>query len=162
MGRLDRFRAAQDAPGSGFDDALAEIEAGGKTGHWIWYVFPQIAGLGSSSMSRSFAITDAAEAADYLRDDTLRSRLLIISTAIGGQLAGGCSLAALMGSDIDARKLVSSLTLFEHVARTLHAAGGPEDCEALGRAAERVLTVAAAQGYPRCAHTMRRVGHEAS
>ena len=53
MGQLDRFRAAQDAPGSGFEAALQEIRAGAKGGHWIWYVFPQLQGLGASAMSQA-------------------------------------------------------------------------------------------------------------
>jgi uncharacterized protein (DUF1810 family) len=154
MGRLERFRSAQGAPGSGFDDALAEIRAGGKTGHWIWYVFPQLEGLGSSPTSRSFAIADAAEAADYLRDPELRSRLLTITLAVAEQIGQGRSLQALMGSDVDARKLVSSLTLFEQVGRALHAAEALDEYGALVRAAGQVLTIAAAAGYPRCTHTM--------
>jgi uncharacterized protein (DUF1810 family) len=151
MGRLERFRSAQGSPGSGFDDASAEIRAGGKTGHWIWYVFPQLEGLGSSATSRAFAIADAAEAADYLRDAELRSRLLAITLAVAEQIGRGRSLRALMGSEVDARKLVSSLTLFEHVG-----------CEALAAGASRVLAAAAAQGYPRCAHTMTRLATESS
>jgi uncharacterized protein (DUF1810 family) len=162
MGRIDRFRVAQDAPGSGFDEALTEIEAGAKRGHWVWYVFPQLSGLGQSAMSRSFALADAAEAADYLRDDTLRSRLVAITAAVADQISRGRSLRALMGSDVDARKLVSSLTLFEHVSRTLHIAEGVDDYDRLARAADKVLVAAATQGYPRCAHTMRHLGRESS
>jgi uncharacterized protein (DUF1810 family) len=163
---IDRFKAAQNAAdawsgsASAFDAALAEIKSGGKRGHWIWYVFPQIAGLGSSSASRFFAIEDEEEAAAYLRDAELRSRLLTITTAVADQLkAGGKEVRALMGSDTDARKLVSSLTLFEHVAKRLSASEseGSEAYTSIADATEDVLTIAASQGYPRCDFTLRQL-----
>ena len=130
---LDRFREAQDRPGSGFDAALREIQAGAKQGHWIWYVFPQLSGLGMSSVSRTYGIHGLAEAEDYLRDATLRSRLLAIATAVAAHLSQGVSLETLMGSSTDALKLVSSLTLFAHAARELHAAEGLADYATLAR-----------------------------
>jgi uncharacterized protein (DUF1810 family) len=152
---LERFKTAQASPDAGFDVALREIRGGRKTGHWIWYVLPQVAGLGRSSMSRAFALRDAAEAGDYVNDPELGSRLLTIVTAVADQLAtrpGRLSLAALMGSDIDARKLVSSLTLFEAVAREL---APPSDrARQLADVARRVLDVAAREGYPLCEHTL--------
>jgi hypothetical protein len=63
-----------------------------------------------------------------------------------------------MGSDLDARKLVSSLTLFGSVARALYEADGFEACRAMASAADEVLAFAAAQGYPPCAYTLRRLG----
>ena len=155
MGQLDRFRAAQDAPGSGFEAALQEVRTGAKTGHWIWYVFPQLQGLGASAMSHAYALADAAAAADYLRDPVLRARLLTITAAVAEQITTrGRPLRALMGSDVDARKLVSSLTLFEAVAATLHREDGLTDYAAIARDAGEVLTAAAADGYARCAHTL--------
>ena len=155
---LERFTTAQDAPGSGSDEALREIRAGAKTGHWIWYVFPQLSGLGASAMSQTFAIADAAEAAAYLRDPTLPARLLTITAAVAEQLTiHGRPLRALMGSEIDARKLVSSLTLFEHAALTLHRTDALDDYSALADAAGAVLTFAAAEGYPRCPYTLGRL-----
>ncbi|MGE5835869.1 MAG: DUF1810 family protein, partial [Acidobacteriota bacterium] len=82
MTGLERFKSAQAAAHSGFDTALAEIRAGGKRGHWIWYIFPQLAGLGGSPMSAHFAIAGEAEAMEYLRDRDLRARLLTITTAV--------------------------------------------------------------------------------
>ena len=61
---LDRFRAAQDAPHSGFETALEEMRTGRKRGHWIWYVFPQLSGLGGSSFSQTYAINGVAEAVE--------------------------------------------------------------------------------------------------
>jgi uncharacterized protein (DUF1810 family) len=155
--RLDRFRDAQDAPHSGFEAALAEIVRGGKTGHWIWYVFPQIGGLGVSPLSQTFAIEGEEEAADFLRDEELRSRLLTITNAVAEQLKAGTPLRRLMGSDIDARKVVSSLTLFGHTARRLAATGDERHYATLAAAADDVLATAESQGYPRCAFTLQRL-----
>ena len=159
MSRLERFKTAQESPGSGFDTALAEIRAGRKRSHWIWYIFPQLAGLGGSARSKTFAIEGEDEAEDYLRDPLLRARLLEIAAAAAGQLQDSTTpLAQLMGSEIDAQKLVSSMTLFGDVARTLHGIEGLDEYEALATAADRVLTVAASQGYPACAITRRVLG----
>jgi uncharacterized protein (DUF1810 family) len=156
---LDRFKSAQAAPGTGFDDALREIRRGRKSGHWIWYVFPQLAGLGSSSMSRAFGVRDVAEAAEYVRDDELGERLLVITTAVSEQLATRPgALAEVMGSEIDAQKLVSSMTLFERVAGDVFRSEGLERAGKLAAVAAQVLAAAAAQGYPRCAFTRARLG----
>ena len=71
---LQRFHEAQTDPRVGYDRALAEIRCGRKTSHWIWYIFPQLAGLGRSAMAEKYAIRDLAEACDYLRDPILRAR----------------------------------------------------------------------------------------
>ena len=157
MSGLQRFRDAQNASYSGFQAALEEIRTGGKSGHWIWYVFPQMSGLGSSGLSHTFAIDDEQEAIDYLRDSELRSRLLTITSAVADQLRHGKSLRALMGSDIDARKIVSSLTLFHHVASKLSERESADVYGSLAAVAGEVLAVAASQGYPRCAFTITRL-----
>src|SRR5687767_15099659 len=102
-----------------YESALAEIGAGRKRGHWIWYVFPQIAGLGTSHMSQAYAIRDRDEAVQYLRHPVLSARLLEIASAAAAHLQQGVAIGTLMGSSIDATKLVSSMTLFGEVARTL-------------------------------------------
>lgn len=157
--RLTRFTSAQESPDAGFESALREIRAGRKSGHWIWYVLPQLSGLGVSEMSRSFALRDADDAADYVRDPVLGPRLLAIVSAIDEQLAThpGLSVATLMGSEIDARKLVSSLTLFEPIARRLDVAVGPAWARALGETSRAVLERAAAEGYAPCAYTRGRL-----
>ena len=156
MSRLERFKSAQNSAGAGFDTALAEIRAGRKRSHWIWYVFPQLYGLGVSAMSQSFAIEGEEEAEDYLRDPMLRSRLIEITSAVAAQLrTGRVGLVDLMGSEIDAQKVVSSLTLFGPVARKLHGIDELPDLATLANLADEVLTVAASQGYPECAHTRR-------
>jgi uncharacterized protein (DUF1810 family) len=157
--RFARFASAQDSPGAGFESALREIRGGRKTGHWIWYVLPQLSGLGMSEMSRTFALRDAADAADYVRDRVLGPRLLAVVSAIAEQLATrpGLTVATLMGSEIDARKLVSSLTLFEPVARSLDGTGAPGWARALAVTSRTLLDRAAAEGYPACAHTLDRL-----
>jgi len=160
MSDLERFRRAQDSDHAGFAAALAELRSGGKRGHWIWYVFPQIEGLGTSGMTQAFALGGEDDAAEYLRDEELRSRLLAITGVVAEQLRSGRvpSLRTLMGSEVDARKLVSSLTLFAHAARRLHDREGLDAYAAMADAADDVLGMAAAQGYPPCAHTLRRLG----
>ena len=159
MSRLQRFKNAQNSSHAGFKSALNELRAGGKRGHWIWYVFPQISGLGTSGPSRTFAIDGEQEAVEFLRDSELRSRLFTITSAIAEQLRAGSatSLTALMGSEIDARKLVSSLTLFGHLARKLDQTDGSDAFLRLANVADDVLAVAAAEGYPPCAYTLRRL-----
>ena len=158
MPELERFKTAQNEKHAGFDAALREIESGQKRGHWIWYVFPQLAGLGSSPAAVQFGIRDAAEAAEYLHDEELRQRLLTVTRAAAAQLAAGRELRSLMGSHIDALKLVSSMTLFEPVARRLHAEQGDDEYGQLAAASGEILAAAAAQGYPACAYTLGRIG----
>jgi uncharacterized protein (DUF1810 family) len=152
---LDRFHQAQ-AGGSGpsHADALGEIHAGRKVSHWIWYVLPQLAGLGHSAMAQRYGIADVDEAVAYLADAVLGPRLAEITAAIAEQLQAGVSLTALLG-DLDARKAVSSLTLFER------AASGTPGREPWIRSflvsAVAVLAAAEAQGLPRCPLTMARL-----
>ena len=162
MGRLDRFKTAQDAGVAGFEAALGEIAAGRKTGHWIWYVFPQLAGLGRSGPSLRYAIADLPEARAYLQHPELRSRLLGITLAVAEQVRQGPRLGDVMGSSIDVSKLVSSLTLFAQVARQLDVAEGLDTYRDLVAAADDVLAAAAEQGYPPCRFTLDRLGaHDA-
>jgi uncharacterized protein (DUF1810 family) len=156
MVSIDRFLRAQDA--GEFDTALAEIRSGRKAGHWIWYVFPQLAGLGNSPMSQRYAIRDRAEAVAYLRDPTLRGRLEAITAAAATQVGKGVPIDRLMGSSIDAQKLVSSLTLFVAVARELITS--ERGLDTFVTHADQILNAAETQGYPPCAFTRRRLGLE--
>jgi len=151
---LDRFRRAQDGDPS-FDDALRELRAGAKTGHWIWYVFPQLRGLGRSSMAVHFGLDGLAEAAAYLDDPVLADRLAAATAAVRAQLTSPAAvpLERLMGSDIDALKLVSSMTLFSHVVRVEHAKRPRSELATLADDADAILEAAAKQGYPRCSFT---------
>lgn len=155
---LDRFVEAQRHPTAGFDAALDELRAGGKRGHWIWYVFPQLAGLGSSWNAQHYELQGMDEAAAYLEHPELGPRLLAIAEVVADQLHRGVPIETLMGSRIDALKLVSSLTLFESVARR-RAAQDPTGgrCLAIERVAGDVLAAAEAQGYPRCRFTTARM-----
>jgi uncharacterized protein (DUF1810 family) len=109
---LQRFVAAQDAGGT-YDRATAELRRGRKTGHWMWFIFPQIAGLGYSPASRTYAITSLAEAQAYLAHPVLGARLVEcarILTRVSGRTA-----EQILG-EVDALKLRSSVTLFMHAA----------------------------------------------
>ena len=109
---LERFVAAQDAGGA-YDRAVAELRRGRKTGHWMWFVFPQVAGLGRSEMSRRFAISSLDEAQAYLRHLVLGPRLAECARLVAG--VQGRSADQIFGG-IDAQKLRSSMTLFLRAA----------------------------------------------
>jgi uncharacterized protein (DUF1810 family) len=103
---LERFVAAQ---GSTYERALAELRAGGKRSHWMWYVFPQLAGLGRSAMSERYAIASLAEAEEYLKHPVLGPRLIECATAV--LAIDGRSAYEIFGSPDDL-KLHSCATLF--------------------------------------------------
>jgi uncharacterized protein (DUF1810 family) len=111
---ISRFLDAQNAGHtSAYDLAMAELRAGRKRSHWIWFVLPQLQGLGHSAMARHYGINGLEEAKSYLEHPTLRSRLEEVVGVIADQLqAPGQSLERLMGGRLDATKSVSSLTLF--------------------------------------------------
>jgi uncharacterized protein (DUF1810 family) len=105
---LARFLEAQEAAGT-YEQALQELRDGHKRSHWMWFVFPQIAGLGRSPTSRRYAITSRDEAIAYLRHPVLGPRLLACVAALNH--IEGRSAEQVLGS-IDAQKLRSSVTLF--------------------------------------------------
>ena len=88
MPQLERFKEAQDLPDSGFESALAEMRTDRKQGHWIWYVFPQLAGLGQSSTAVYYGLAGVEEAAAYLRDRVLGDRLVTAAAAVRAHLSG--------------------------------------------------------------------------
>jgi uncharacterized protein (DUF1810 family) len=106
---LERFLDAQDSRDT-YAHALAELRSGRKTSHWMWFVFPQLAGLGRSSIAQHYAISGLDEARAYLAHPTLRQRLLECCEAILA-LEGEISAETVFGS-VDAMKLRSSMTLF--------------------------------------------------
>ncbi len=112
MSGLDRFVTAQ--AGGVFERALAELEAGAKRSHWMWFVFPQITGLGRSQTARFYAIADRGEAIAYLAHPVLGPRLDSATLAML-DWEGRRSAEAILGP-VDAMKLRSSMTLFEAVA----------------------------------------------
>jgi uncharacterized protein (DUF1810 family) len=107
--RLERFVAAQDRGGT-YERALAELRAGAKVSHWMWFVFPQVAGLGLSAMAREFAISSVAEARAYLAHPVLGPRLRECARVVAQ--AEGKTAERIFGP-VDAMKLRSSMTLFE-------------------------------------------------
>jgi uncharacterized protein (DUF1810 family) len=109
---LERFVAAQDAGGT-YGRALTELGAGLKRTHWMWFVFPQIAGLGHSETARRYAIATLDEARAYHRHGVLGPRLRDAASAVAG--VEGLSAVQILGG-IDARKLHSSMTLFLRAA----------------------------------------------
>lgn len=107
---LQRFVLGQAAL---YETALAELRAGRKRSHWMWFVFPQLAGLGSSPISVHYAISGAEEAAAYLRHDVLGARLVECCEAV--LALPGRSAHDIFGSPDDL-KLRSSATLFASVS----------------------------------------------
>jgi len=107
---LARFVSAQDIGGT-YKRAAAELRSGRKTSHWMWFVFPQIAGLGFSPTSRRYAITSLAEARAYLAHRVLGPRLIESAAIVSG--LSGLTAEQIFGG-IDAQKLRSSMTLFMH------------------------------------------------
>ncbi len=105
---LQRFVDAQDRGGT-YERALAELRAGHKTSHWMWFVFPQLAGLGTSAMARTYAIGSLAEAQAYLDHPVLGPRLRECARALTEH--SDRSARQILG-EIDAVKLRSSMTLF--------------------------------------------------
>jgi uncharacterized protein (DUF1810 family) len=107
---LERFVQAQDAV---YDQALAEIRSGRKQSHWMWYIFPQLDGLGSSSTARRYSVKSLAEARTYLAHPILGPRLVECTEAV--LRAQGLSALAIFGSPDD-MKLRSCATLFTYAS----------------------------------------------
>jgi uncharacterized protein (DUF1810 family) len=110
--RLERFVTAQDRDGT-YRRAVAELRAGAKVSHWMWFVFPQIAGLGASAVSREFAISSIQEARAYLAHPVLGPRLRECARIVAD--AEDRTAAQIFGP-VDAMKLRSSMTLFASAA----------------------------------------------
>ncbi|SOE03539.1 DUF1810 domain-containing protein [Blastococcus haudaquaticus] len=126
---LQRFL---DAQAQTYDQALAELRAGQKRTHWMWFVFPQVAGLARSGMAQRFAISGLAEARAYLAHPTLGRRLVECARAL---TALDTTDADRVFGPVDAQKLRSSMTLFAHAGPDVpvfrevldHWFGGAED-----------------------------------
>jgi len=107
---LERFVEAQEGV---YEGALRELRAGRKTGHWIWFIFPQLVGLGRSEMSRIYGIASADEARAYLDHPVLGPRLRACASAV--LATHGATAEQIFGS-LDAMKVRSSMTLFHRAA----------------------------------------------
>ena len=106
---LEMFIEAQDTV---WHDVLAELKAGKKANHWMWFVFPQLAELGKSHMAQLYGIEDLVEATAYLAHPELNSRLIEVSRLV---LSHNGTSADQMFGTTDAKKLRSSMTLFAAV-----------------------------------------------
>ena len=109
---LQRFVAAQDSGGT-YQRAAAELREGRKSSHWMWFIFPQIAGLGYSPTSQAYAISGLEEARAYLAHPVLGARLIECAAIVAG--VSGRTAEQIFG-EVDALKLRSSMTLFRHAA----------------------------------------------
>lgn len=109
---LQRFVAAQDSGGT-YQRAAAELRNGRKSSHWMWFIFPQIAGLGYSPASQTYAISGLEEARAYLAHPVLGARLIECASTVAG--VSGRTAEQIFG-EVDALKLRSSMTLFMHAA----------------------------------------------
>jgi uncharacterized protein (DUF1810 family) len=107
---LERFVSAQDSGGT-YQQAVTELRKGRKTSHWMWFIFPQIAGLGRSAMAQAYAISDLAQAQAYLRHPVLGQRLVECAEIVASH--HGLTAEQIFGG-IDSIKLRSSMTLFAH------------------------------------------------
>ena len=111
MEALKRFLNAQDSRYAGYETALKELRAGLKQSHWIWYIFPQMKGLGHSGYSNLYGINSLLEAKAYLEEPVLSARLREAVLAVVAH-AGSKTADEMLGKT-DALKLRSSLTLFD-------------------------------------------------
>lgn len=110
---ITRFLDAQDSKWNGYSVALREIMAGKKISHWIWFIFPQLRGLGHSRMAQYYGIADRREAEDYLNHPVLGARLREITEALLEH--SDKSAIAILGG-IDALKVKSCMTLFDCIS----------------------------------------------
>ena len=110
---LERFVEAQNLPYCNYEQALQEIRDGRKRSHWVWYIFPQLRGLGYSFNANFYGIADRAEAAQYLQHPVLGTRLREITLAVLQHR--GTQAEDILGS-IDALKVCSCMTLFDAIS----------------------------------------------
>jgi uncharacterized protein (DUF1810 family) len=117
MARLARFLEAQVGV---FERARSELAGSGKTSHWIWYIFPQRKGLGSSYNATYYGLDDDQEIVDYVQHPVLGPRYFdVVSVAHGKLVTENGNVQRLMGSSIDVMKLKSSLGTFVHVIQDI-------------------------------------------
>lgn len=107
---INRFKTIQDNPFTGYEQALKEITNGKKISHWIWYIFPQLRGLGQSSRSSYYGLSGREEAQLFLQDEQLGTRLREITEALLNH--AGRPAVSILG-EIDALKVQSCMTLFD-------------------------------------------------
>lgn len=145
-----------------YANALAQLKQGHKTGHWIWYIFPQISGLGQSATAREWELKDIHEACAYLHHPQLLAHYREILVVVDEKLQQGLPIAALMGGHPDDFKLISSVTLFSAAAECLATDSATADTDArsyqhLAVVCHRVLSAVQQQNYPPCEFTLHRL-----
>mmetsp|Transcript_23874 Transcript_23874/g.39469 ORF Transcript_23874/g.39469 Transcript_23874/m.39469 type:complete len:228 (-) Transcript_23874:211-894(-) len=152
------FKEAQascEYSGPGFAIALEEMEQGHKRGCWMWYIFPQLQGLGRSHMAKMYALSNREHTVVYLQDVELSANLLAITRVVAAQIKRCVPIRTLMGFDV--RKLVSSMTLFEIVTEDLaFDAVGAENAtfQELASLCREILEATTKGGFPRCERTL--------
>jgi uncharacterized protein (DUF1810 family) len=157
---LKRFQIAQADPASGFDVAISELRHGRKVSHWIWYIFPQLRGLGRSSTAQFYAIDNLVEAQEYLRDAILRKNLLSAMETVARHLFEGAQLETVMGGSVDSFKLVSCATLFRVATEFFDDFPEVPDIAAIHQMTGELLEAAEAQGFPPCPQTLSLIQTE--
>jgi uncharacterized protein (DUF1810 family) len=139
-----------------YEQALAEIEGGRKRSHWMWFIFPQVRGLGSSPTAIHYAFRDRAEAEAFFRDPILGPGYRTLVDAVWRQvIERRLTIRQLFGPPDD-QKLISSLTLFAGLA---HQLGG--DFASSVAQANEILGVSATQGFASCATTRQFLAEDA-
>lgn len=133
MSDLNRFITAQE---QNYAAALAEIKAGYKQSHWMWYIFPQISGLGQSYMAKTYEIVNLQEAKAYMENEYLRNNLIEITRAV--LECKNDNIGEIMGFP-DNFKLCSSMTLFEIAAPEIKEFGMVLDRFYEGKRDERTI-----------------------
>ena len=111
--QIERFLEAQQSPFCGYKVALKEVGAGKKLSHWMWYIFPQFRALAYSNRAHYWGVVDRVEAENYLRHHVLGVRLREITTAL---LEHKGKTSVEIFGEIDARKLRSCMTMFDHIS----------------------------------------------
>ncbi|WP_298623238.1 DUF1810 domain-containing protein [uncultured Legionella sp.] len=156
---LDRFHKAQKSH-SGHEQAKKELQNGKKTSHWIWYIFPQLESLGFSDTAKYYGIKDRDEACAYLKDPILFQRYFQLVQLVEQQVQK-IPLTTLMGGNVDAQKLMSSLTLFRNAATHLNKTPGQSnhDFKGLEQSCARIFKLTANQGYYPCQKTLSALSH---
>ncbi|WP_454781913.1 DUF1810 family protein [Legionella sp. WA2022007384] len=161
MSNIQRFIKAQQGQDMyvSFQEAYAELEAGSKQSHWIWYIFPQLKELGFSSMSQHFGVVDFKEACDYLQNEVLFGNYYAIAQLVEQQLKRKIPVLMLMHGEVDTKKLVSSLTLFREAASFLsHQGETSQNFDALVNCCDQILKETSKQGYTSCERTLSSCG----
>jgi uncharacterized protein (DUF1810 family) len=149
---LQRFVQAQKKD---YQLAKQELENGRKQSHWIWYIFPQLKGLGRSRMSQKYDIENGDEACAYLDDPILFERLHELLSIVKQQLEKGVSLVTLFNGKTDAYKFTSSITLFNLAAKQLSDSSvKPQKFKLFLQQSNEVLDIIQKQNFNRCQYTI--------